>query len=146
MPYMFIVYARFICRAYVKTKQGYPQSNVHSVLDRFVVHTHMQSSFQMYSNVVCRSKESKSSYIFILNLWIYIVSTYCPSSSSDAYRFKYYGIYPVSIRLLLSYHTSFNCFSIPFSSFDTMCNTRRRRVYVVIYQCIITPKLLISKL
>ena len=45
---MFIVYARFICRAIlVKAKQGlYPQSNVHSVLDRFVVHTSCNLPFK----------------------------------------------------------------------------------------------------
>ena len=40
----------------VKAKQGYPQSNIYSVLDRFVVHTHMQSSFQMYSNLLAVKK------------------------------------------------------------------------------------------
>ena len=65
---MFIVYARFICRAYVKTKQGYPQSNVHSVLVELWFIYICNLPFRCNSNVVCRSKESKSSYIFILNL------------------------------------------------------------------------------
>ena len=128
-----------------KAKSKVSSVQCYSVLDLFVVHIHCNLPFKcilmllpfqriyiiLYLHPIFESVCQYHPIIYLIHLLI-----------KRCISFQYYGMYPFSIRLLLSYHTSFYCFSsIPFSSFDTMCNTRRRRAYVVIYS-----KHLISKL